>query len=120
MRISCKKCGTCLSKDVTPITSKHVLSREDGSDYVVEGSAFKEDGKFWPRHKDCWCLNKRDVINLTKTSSLHRLNGCCDLDGCDGPNMVCETCRLEVATAKLDCWMPHAMVFDIGNVKITT
>jgi hypothetical protein len=120
MRISCKKCETTLSKDVAPITSYDVLSEEDGSDYVPEGFAFQEDGGYWTGHKDCWCINKRDAINLTKTTDLHRLNGCCDLDGCDGPNMVCANCQSEVATAKLDCWMPHAVMFETSSVHIAT
>lgn len=120
MRISCKKCGTTLSKEVALVTSADVLSKEDENDYVPEGLAFQEDGGFWTAHKDCWCLNKQDAINLTKTTNLHRLNGCCDLDGCDGPNMVCANCGSEVATAKLDCWMPHAMIFETSSVQIAT
>ncbi len=32
-----------------------------------------------------------------------RRSGCCGLDGCDGPNLVCN-CGNEIATESSDCW----------------
>ncbi|WP_045864566.1 hypothetical protein [Streptomyces sp. WMMB 714] len=39
-----------------------------------------------------------------------RRNGCCGLDGCDGPNLVCRRCGAEVATERSDCWTPQEVV----------
>src|SRR5262245_47757162 len=119
MRISCKKCGQRLSNDVA-IAADGVRSETDGSDYIPLGLAYLEDGDFWPKHRGSWCLNSRDATNLVRTSNPGRLNGCCDLDGLDGPNMVCTGCGKEVATAKLDCWMPHAVIFEPGYVNVAT
>jgi len=44
-----------------------------------------------------------------------RLNGCCGLDGCDGPNKIC-LCGEHVGTEKSDCWTP--LVF-IPNIETT-
>jgi hypothetical protein len=120
MLISCKKCGTIFSKNVDFITSDAVLSLADGSDYVPVGLAYKEAGEFWPSHRGTWYLNKEDTINIVPINNPQRLNGCCNLDGCDGPNMVCSHCGEEVATAKLDCWMPHAIIFEECTVNVFT
>ncbi|MFD7507654.1 hypothetical protein [Streptomyces sp. NPDC059850] len=52
-------------------------------------------------------LAKADVHGTELTSLLGRRNGCCGLDGCDGPNLVCLVCTAEVATERSDCWTPN-------------
>ncbi|MGE7078108.1 hypothetical protein ACQKH1_07085 [Staphylococcus capitis] len=52
-------------------------------------------------------LAKADVHGTELTSLLGRRNGCCGLDGCDGPNLVCLVCTAEVATERSDCWPPN-------------
>ena len=47
-----------------------------------------------------------------------RLSGCCDLDGCNGPNLVCQSCKSEVATAKYDCWMPRHIIIRAEGADI--
>ncbi|MEV4478401.1 hypothetical protein [Micromonospora coxensis] len=37
-----------------------------------------------------------------------RRNGCCGLDGLDGPNLVCG-CGAEIATESSDCWTAQAV-----------
>jgi len=46
-----------------------------------------------------------DVRGLRLHSDRRRLNGCCRLDGCDGPNLVCAACGAEIATEQSDCWV---------------
>src|SRR6266571_1330633 len=56
------------------------------------------------------------ILSGTKHhSDYHRRNGCCGLDGMDGPNLVCPNAH-EVGTEKSDCWMPHAAVL-LENVS---
>jgi len=55
-------------------------------------------------------LARPDVHGTQLTSLLGRRNGCCGLDGCDGPNRVCRQCTAEVATERSDCWTPQQVV----------
>lgn len=120
MQIYCKQCGTLLTQPLNPIPPDIELSEADGTDYVPLGYAVFEDGSFWTQHRGCWCVNKKDVRNLAVTKRAERLNGCCDLDGCDGPNLVCAQCQSEVATAKWDCWIPHAVLFESDRIILST
>ncbi|MEU8825204.1 hypothetical protein [Streptomyces sp. NPDC048636] len=55
-------------------------------------------------------LARADVHGTELTSLRGRRNGCCGLDGCDGPNLVCRGCAAEVATEYSDCWTPQEVV----------
>ncbi|MEV6319283.1 hypothetical protein [Streptomyces sp. NPDC051776] len=55
-------------------------------------------------------LAPTDVHGAQLTSLRGRKNGCCGLDGCDGPNLVCRCCMAEVATERSDCWTPREVV----------
>lgn len=46
-----------------------------------------------------------DIRGLSLHPDRRRLNGCCRLDGCDGPNLVCAGCGAEIATEQSDCWV---------------
>lgn len=46
-----------------------------------------------------------DVLDLRRHPDPRRLNGCCRLDGLDGPNLVCVSCGAEIATEQSDCWV---------------
>ena len=48
-----------------------------------------------------------DAVRLTKDE--RRLNGCCGLDGQDGPNQVCR-CGAEIGTLQSDCWTAHVFI----------
>ncbi|MFE0276047.1 hypothetical protein ACFWZY_28735 [Streptomyces sp. NPDC058992] len=63
-------------------------------------------------------LARADVRHLERTSQPGRLNGCCGLDGCDGPNLVCRWCRTEIATERSDCWTPQEVVLVPAAVEI--
>lgn len=63
-------------------------------------------------------LARADVCGVEHTSKRGRLNGCCGLDGCDGPNLVCRWCKAEIATETSDCWTPQQVVLVPGAVEI--
>ena len=48
-----------------------------------------------------------DTLRLTEKQGY--LNGCCGLDGCDGPNQLCQ-CGAEVGTLLTDCWTLYGFV----------
>jgi hypothetical protein len=50
-------------------------------------------------------VNPGDVLGLVLHPDRRRRNGCCRLDGLDGPNLVCESCGSEIATEQSDCWV---------------
>ncbi|MFB7878548.1 hypothetical protein ACFC06_25155 [Nocardia sp. NPDC056064] len=49
-------------------------------------------------------LHPDDVPGTTRHADSKRCNGCCGLDGQDGPNLVCLGCGVDVATKESDCW----------------
>ncbi len=55
-------------------------------------------------------LARADVRGTELIALRGRLNGCCGLDGCDGPNLVCRGCAAEVATERSDCWTLQEVV----------
>lgn len=55
-------------------------------------------------------VNPEDVTEAVRmTKNMLRLNGCCGLDGCDGPNQICE-CGAEIGTLRTDCWTPTVFI----------
>jgi hypothetical protein len=52
-----------------------------------------------------------DRLAMTLTDVPDRSNGCCGLDGCDGPNQACANCGAVVATARTDCWTEKEVRF---------
>ncbi len=55
-------------------------------------------------------LHPADVQGVEPVSDPARLNGCCGLDGLDGPNMQCANCNAEVGTRKSDCWTADVFI----------
>ncbi|WP_433463533.1 hypothetical protein [Spirillospora sp. CA-128828] len=45
-----------------------------------------------------------DLTGVDLHPDSRRRNGCCGLDGLDGPNLICAGCGAEVATKQSDCW----------------
>ena len=114
MKFRCCSCEKVLTRELknTPVS----LCEEDGKDLLPEGFTLQDDE--WSEGQ--WVINSKDNLSMKITNNPKRLNGCCDLDGCDGPNLVCESCGAEVATAKYDCWMPkYIMLSKVGAVAIT-
>ncbi|WNO71290.1 hypothetical protein [Streptomyces sp. AM8-1-1] len=62
-------------------------------------------------------VNQGDVRDLVRSTVRGRLNGCCGLDGCDGPNLVCRFCTADIAVERSDCWTPQEVVLVAGAVE---
>lgn len=107
---SCRACGTPLTG---PLTESEVDSRPATDDnprpLMVSGTFTVNDDEDYPPLGVVF-LNPDDIQGTRRHGDRGRLNGCCDLDGLDGPNLVCATCGAEVATLQNDCWVGHSLV----------
>ena len=123
--LRCRSCGADLSEPVT--------IREAGMDGVAQpefrdhehvidaGYAFKSEepyrkrlgpGKDQLEFTPQYWMTARDLlasVQLTKNQS--HLNGCCGLDGSDGPNRVC-ACGADIGTEMSDCWTSYLFIPD--------
>jgi hypothetical protein len=110
MKVYCKTCALAVTKDLVLYKGKS-FGEADSQDYIQSGFYAISDGVYFTKTKNFVIVNVSDILNIKNHSNGSRLNGCCGLDGCDGPNKVCMNGH-EVATEKSDCWMPHAMIFE--------
>jgi hypothetical protein len=62
-------------------------------------------------------VHQGDLRDVVRSSVSGRLNGCCGLDGCDGPNLVCRFCMAEIAVERSDCWTPQEVVLLAAAVE---
>jgi hypothetical protein len=106
----CLQCGVQLSEELR-LAYLHERNTEDRMSYLPRGLTIQEDGTFFHQNIGWHIVNVEDVLHTKLTEAANRLNGCCGLDGMDGPNLVCDTCGAEVAVKKTDCWMPHCVMF---------
>jgi hypothetical protein len=126
----CKACGARLTAPLMIQSGKDPSvphpEHKDREPLTQEGVAFKSYGpiersfgkvptplEFVPQ---IW-VNPNDlteVVRLTKNRS--RLNGCCGLDGADGPNQLCN-CGAEIGTLKTDCWTARVFVAEPGTTE---
>lgn len=112
MKFICRSCKNTLTKDL--IDTQVDYCDEDGEDLLPEGITNKvEDFS-----GDKWAINSKDILSMTVTKELSRINGCCDLDGCDGPNLRCGKCDQYVATARYDCWLPRYVIMDPEKTEL--
>jgi len=111
MHVVCRQCSARLSNDLQPIPASERNVR-DGEDFLPRGKVIQADGRYFHRRCGEYIVSLADVVNVCLTTDFRRLNGCCGLDGCDGPNLHCEKCGIYVATKMTDCWQPHCVVFD--------
>ncbi|WP_120501224.1 hypothetical protein [Roseovarius sp. EL26] len=81
--------------------------------YRTDSSSKKDKLDFVPQY---WMTIQDVLPEVTLTMDLARLNGCCGLDGCDGPNRVC-SCGAEVGTEMSDCWTSHLFIPDPGQTN---
>ena len=112
----CSKCGSVLTRAIEPLLDRKLLVEEDGSEHVPVGFYAVSDGEFFTGSEGVCLVNLSDAIGTKHHLKLGRLNGCCGLDGCDGPNTLCDNGH-EIGTEKSDCWMPHALLLDPGAVR---
>ena len=79
-------------EEVHPVPKGYALRIEDK---VLRELKLAMPGWEPQQHPEYW-MNLNDVRWLVgRTDDRSRLNGCCGLDGCDGPNRIC-SCGTEV------------------------
>ncbi len=129
-RLICSNCGVALTGAVTLLPPNSAESAglvfEDAAPMTPAGTVFvstepmqwSADGankpplEFAPQH---W-INPADVdMTVEPVADVRRLNGCCGLDGCDGPNMRCRACGVEVGTRQSDCWTSDVFIAEPGQ-----
>ena len=111
MRFECRQCAAQLSAELQMI---HMSERNEtmGAELLPSGSVIQEDGSYFNGRDGFFLVHPADLINVKLTTDGKRVNGCCGLDGCDGPNLQCAVCGSYVATKMTDCWMPHCAVLE--------
>ncbi|UKK86148.1 hypothetical protein L7H23_08645 [Sphingopyxis sp. BSN-002] len=128
--LCCSACGARLTHALTIVSSKTPgvvpPEHEDRAPLTPRGAAFKSwepiersfaDKPASLEYAPQYWLNPDDLDGQVRdTPDARRLNGCCGLDGCDGPNQVCR-CGAEVGTLRTDCWTPHVFVPDPANTN---
>jgi hypothetical protein len=122
---NCRRCGAAVSGEVTETVLPNnppVVIGDDGEAVPrLEPGSFAVDPEaFGPPSvptaddpnvlmsagpRGTILLNPGDIRNVIPHPDLHRRNGCCRLDGLDGPNLVCAGCGIDVATEQSDCWV---------------
>ena len=114
--LRCAQCSQVLTKPLRRYTGP--LECGDQKPYVPPRTVGTTDGESFGFPEGRFAVGLADVNGLEPVADLRRRNGCCGLDGCDGPNTMC-ACGAELATEKSDCWMPHAVVFEPDMVVLT-
>jgi len=107
----CQLCKTELSSHLEELADLTALSDADNAPHVPEGRYVLSDGSFFTGTEGKVIMNLHDARNIRRTDDPSRLNGCCGLDGLDGPNVLCRKGHA-VGTEKSDCWMPHALILE--------
>ena len=123
--LRCTSCGSDLSIPVQiyQVDSTGFANPEfiDNQHVIESGYTFKSQEpyrksmgptkdllEFTPQY---W-MTVRDLLpGVELTADARRLNGCCGLDGCDGPNRVCD-CGAAVGTEMSDCWTSYLFIPD--------
>lgn len=70
-------------------------------------------------HTGVFILTPDDVSGVVRHPDRGRRNGCCGLDGLDGPNLVRSACGAEVATQQSDCWSQQLIALIPDAVTVT-
>lgn len=111
MHLVCRRCTTHLTAKLQLVLFAE-RNETIGESFLGSGTVMQEDGSYFQGKAGTFIAHTGDTLRLKLTTDSRRLNGCCGLDGCDGPNLQCEICDTYVATKITDCWMPHCIVFD--------
>lgn len=110
---TCPVCHVAVTSPLSRLRPDQPVCLEDGKPVVPQGF-------FTINKEEYWNVPGRAVVHLgdlVGTSHSGKINGCCGLDGLDGPNLVCKNGH-EIGTEKSDCWMPHAAVLLDSVVEV--
>ncbi|MGC4811259.1 hypothetical protein ACLQ29_12120 [Micromonospora sp. DT228] len=129
---ACLRCGTALTDDLhevqfaelpDPVSPYELEPGEACPAWVSAGRFAVDPHPFGPPYvaidtdgRNLVSAGPRNTIMINPAGllvrHLHpdrgRRNGCCGLDGTDGPNLVCG-CGAEIATESSDCWTPQVI-----------
>lgn len=123
-QLTCKNCQDILSYPITilngnsPEVSEPEL--EDYKDVTPKGIAYEANRPYRKSTKDkkdpldftpqIW-MNINDLTDKTElTDDDNRTGGCCGLDGCDGPNVICGNCNQYIGTQMTDCHTSYLFI----------
>ena len=109
----CPVCRAVITRPLTSLPNDQSICLDDGKPAIPEGFFSTINSEEW-RVSGTVVVNLRDLVGTKHHPDFRRLNGCCGLDGLDGPNLVCPNGH-EIGTEKSDCWMSHAAVL-LDNV----
>ena len=102
---ACPVCRVAITRPLLPLPADQAICLEDGKPAFAPG--------FFAVNKDeYWNVAGHIVVHLgdlVGTSHTGKVNGCCGLDGLDGPNLACANDHV-IGTEKSDCWVPHAAI----------
>lgn len=121
----CKSCGFQLTRLLRPVATLAErdricwFDRDSGTApipagyvLIIAGEMLRDmEGEIRPFDTPpvAW-LNLADVEKgAGYTPKPNRRNGCCGMDGCDGPNRIC-FCGAEIGTERSDCWTWHIFI----------
>lgn len=117
MHVECRQCATPLSTELRAVPMSE-RNETMGVDLLSAGTVMREDGSYFSERDGFYIVHPDDLQHVKLTTDSKRLNGCCGLDGCDGPNLQCEICGTYVATKMTDCWMAHYVVLEPETTKL--
>lgn len=118
MKLYCKYCGLQLTEDLILLSDETLLNDKDNEALIPVGYYIQSGGEYLPAYTNNIIVNSINLLNTIDHYEIGRLNGCCGLDGQDGPNKICLN-EHEVAIEYSDCWMCHAVVFIPEAIEVT-
>jgi hypothetical protein len=101
---ACRRCGTRLTAEVVRIPLPARITEEPPGGDAFLPPLIPRAACTPAAERDEILLNPDDIVGIEPHPDLGRRNGCCGLDGLDGPNLICAGCGAEVATKQVDCW----------------
>ncbi len=121
---TCGSCGTAVTSELSEVSFPERALEHGGEGWapprIGPGTFARDPAPFGPPFRPTSedprvlasagpvgtvLVHPGDVRELRPHPDRRRLNGCCRLDGCDGPNLVCAGCGAEIATEQSDCWV---------------
>ena len=117
--VICNNCQRICSNLLSPVEKVSESDSVDCQNIVAKGH-FWIARDFIPEHVNGnVVINLNDFIGLKPHPDKRRHNGCCDDDGCDGPNLIC-ACGEDLATRVADCWTGYYGHYDTSKVHLET
>jgi hypothetical protein len=114
----CPVCRAVITRALTPLPTDQPVCLDNGKPAVPGGFFAAISAEDWAVPGTTLVVNLHDLVGTKRHPDFRRLNGCCGLDGLDGPNLVCPNGH-EVGTEQSDCWMSHAAVLLDNVIRVS-